>query len=407
MASNSVSSDVEEEEESSWDPYKEDKALGKHMDIANDVYLYQCDDDVVSVSEKAKIKKRIMETMRKKMMGPMYKRLCEDLNWDLDQNLLDTMQAENEKKVKEFDATFNDAVENFGENEVLDAALAKADYLSSIGEKEKMFEAYELVKEKSFSRGQKIDSSFQIMRNAFFHFDLDLIQKTLKSSKSLVEEGGDWDRRNRRRVYEGVYLLSRRKIGRASDMFLSGAATFTSFELISYESLVAYAVLTSMIHLDRASLKEKVVTNSDILATIGKVPNLSELLHSFYECRYHDFFKSLVGIYTFMLRDRVMSLHASFFIRELRIRAYKQLLQSYQSVTLESMARTFGVSVSFLDKELSRFIGVKRLSAKIDKVAGIVVTNRPNAQNAQYQKLIKQGDALLSRVHRLTRVIRM
>ena len=391
----------------SWDPYKEDKALGKHMDLANDIFLYQCKNDVVSVSEKVTIKKRIMETMRRKSMGPLYKKLSEDLKWDLDQNLLNEMEAENEKKIKEFDDAFNDAVENLGENEVLDAALAKANYLSSIGDKERMFEAYEVVKEKSFSRGQKIDSSFQIMRNAFFHFDLDLINKTLKSSKTLVEEGGDWDRRNRRRVYEGVFLLTRRNIERASELFLSGAATFTSFELISYESLVFYAVVTSMIHLDRASLKKKVVTNSDILATIGKVPHLSELLHSFYECRYRDFFKSLVGIYTFMLRDRVMSLHASFLIRELRIRAYKQLLQSYQSVTLESMARTFGVSVSFLDKELSRFIGVKRLAAKIDKVEGIVVTNRPNAQNAQYQEVIKQGDALLSRVHRLTRVIRM
>ena len=108
-----------------------------------------------------------------------------------------------------------------------------------------------------------------------------------------------------------------------------------------------------------------------------------------------------------MLRNRLLSRHSSYFERELRIIAHKQLLQSYQSVRLDSMAQTFGVSVDFLDRELSRFIGVKRLAAKIDKVAGVIETNRPDAKNAQYNDIIKHGDALLNQIHRLTRAIRI
>ena len=53
-----------------------------------------------------------------------------------------------------------------------------------------------------------------------------------------------------------------------------------------------------------------------------------------------------------------------------------QFLDSYKSVTLQSMAQSFGVSVNFVDSELADFIVAGRLTAKIDKVAGVVETNR-------------------------------
>ena len=49
------------------------------------------------------------------------------------------------------------------------------------------------------------------------------------------------------------------------------------------------------------------------------------------------------------------------------------------------------------DKLCSRFIASGRLNAKIDQVGGIVVTNRPDSKNGQYQTCIKQGDILLNR----------
>jgi PCI domain len=40
------------------------------------------------------------------------------------------------------------------------------------------------------------------------------------------------------------------------------------------------------------------------------------------------------------------------------------------------MAAAFGISPDFMDKELADFIVAGHLSAKIDRVAGIVETNR-------------------------------
>ena len=63
------------------------------------------------------------------------------------------------------------------------------------------------------------------------------------------------------------------------------------------------------------------------------------------------------------------------------------------------------LSLSLFYRELSRFIAAGKLHCKIDKVAGVLETNRPDAKNALYQATIKQGDFLLNRIQKLSRVI--
>ena len=50
------------------------------------------------------------------------------------------------------------------------------------------------------------------------------------------------------------------------------------------------------------------------------------------------------------LHDRYLAPHTRYFIREMRIKAYTQLLESYRSLSLQHMAKSFGVSVGFIDK---------------------------------------------------------
>ncbi len=106
-------------------------------------------------------------------------------------------------------------------------------------------------------------------------------------------------------------------------------------------------------------------------------------------------------------RDRYIARHASFYFREMRLAAYTQFLESYRSVTLAGMAAAFGTSTEFLDSELAKFIAAGRIHAKVDAVAGIIETTRPDAKNAQYHAVIKQGDALLNKVQKLSRVVAM
>ena len=75
---------------------------------------------------------------------------------------------------------------------------------------------------------------------------------------SLFEEGGDWERKNRLKVYEGLYCMSTRNFKKAAKLFLDSISTFTTCELFPYDTFIFYTVLTSIISLDRVSLKQKV-----------------------------------------------------------------------------------------------------------------------------------------------------
>ena len=76
---------------------------------------------------------------------------------------------------------------------------------------------------------------------------------------SLLEEGGDWDRRNRLKVYRGLYALAIRDFRTAAISFLDTISTFTSYELMDYKQFVTYTVVASIISLERVDLKNKVM----------------------------------------------------------------------------------------------------------------------------------------------------
>ena len=146
----------------------------------------------------------------------------------------------------------------------------------------------------------------------------------------------------------------------------------------------------------------QVVLGPEIQEMLHQSPTIKQFLTTFYSCDYKGFFQALADVDEMLMKNHLLAPHRRFYVRELRILGYTQLLTSYRSVTLDSIANSFGVSPAFIDRELSHFIAAKRLNCKIDKVAGIVMTNRPDEKNSQYQTTIKQGDLLLNQIQKLS-----
>jgi len=338
-------------------------------------------------------------------MLPLYLYVCEQFKWEPDKDLVARMKAANEQKLKEIEEKIEDAEKNLGETEIRESLLAKSEFLTLIGDKDKALAAFQKTSDKTVALGQRLDIVFTLIRIGFFWNDHDLTVRNIEKAKSLVEEGGDWDRRNRLKAYEALYSLSIRDFEKAAQLFIETLSTFTSYELFDYKVFIFYTVVASIVSLDRVALKKKVIDAPEILTVIREIPHLSDFLNSLYDSNYRLFFASLAEITDQLKKSRYFASHSRFFCREMRIIAYSQLLESYRSVQLQSMADAFGVSIEFLDRELSRFIAGGRIHCKIDKVGGIVETNRPDAKNALYQQTIKQGDLLLNRIQKLARVI--
>ncbi|RWS13486.1 26S proteasome non-ATPase regulatory subunit 6-like protein [Dinothrombium tinctorium] len=381
----------------------EEQSLAKNpnLDIAQWKYMLTTD----AYRNDQKIAANLLNAIKEHNMAPFYESVCETLKWKVDKNLLSQMKANNEAKLKELNANIEDAEKNLGEMEVREANLAKAEYLSLIGDKNEALLALRKTYDKTVSLGHRLDLVFHMIRIGLFYLDHELISKNIEKAKFLIEEGGDWDRRNRLRVYQGIYCLAIRDFKTAANLFLDTVSTFTCYELCDYKTFVSYTVICSMISLPRVELREKVVKGAEILEVLHGIPDIQEFLFSLYNCHYAKFFVKLAWVEQYMKTDRLFAPHYRYYAREMRILAYNQLLESYRSLTLQYMAKSFGVTVDFIDEELARFIAAGRLHCKIDKVNEIVETNRPDTKNYQYQAYIKHGDILLNRIQKLSRVI--
>jgi 26S proteasome regulatory subunit N7 len=271
---------------------------------------------------------------------------------------------------------------------------------------EKAIASYEALFEKTGILGTKIDIVLAIIRIALFFGDKVLGKKTIARASTLVDSGGDWDRRNRLKAYSGLHALTVRSYSQAAPLLLDSLSTFTSYELCNYSWLVIYAILAGSVSLKRLDFKTKVVDAPEIKAIVGSaedklsaitghtsagpsagdeemadvsgstatpVPTavnlttlggqqdnaesaidfspLAKLVKSLYEGDYKNFFGALGEVeVNFLSQDRYLFEHRSWYVREMRLRGYQQLLQSYRVVSLQSIANDFGVTVDFLDK---------------------------------------------------------
>lgn len=235
-------------------------------------------------------------------------------------------------------------------------------------------------------------------------------------------------------------------------LLLDSLSTFTSTELCSYTSLVTYAVLAGSVSLPRRDFKSRVVDAPEVRAILGSETSgdrlaalsgaasaqpsaggdtsamdvdtksttatpkptvvnlttlgsgsgeqekaepevdfspLADMIQSLYAGQYQQFFSALSRVeINFLSQDRYLYEHRRWLVKEMRLGAYAQLLQSYRVVGLDSMAKSFGISVDWLDRDLAPFIASQRLPCTIDRVKGIIETQRAGDKNKQYGHLI-------------------
>lgn len=242
-------------------------------------------------------------------------------------------------------------------------------------------------------------------RVAFFYNDVEMNMEILSRISKIENNTGDWDRRNRLNVYNALFKLQSRDFKSASSLFLQGISTFSCVELCLYKDFLAYAIICNILYLSRSELKAKIIDKSEIHVVSQVIPQISDVVFSLYNCNYTEYLNAIVNLEPFLIADFFLQPHTGYVLRELHVLGYKQYLDAYKCVKLNSMAFSFGIGKDFLESQLVRFISAGRLSAKIDKVDGVVATTRPDYKNDSYNKIILEGDLLLSRIRKLSKVI--
>jgi len=377
-----------------------DENVYPNLELAQMIYEFE--------QGKTNKQEEIITIIKENDMASLYLDLTTKFGWDVDDNLLTKMTEANATKLTELEEAEKEAKENAGEIEQLDQLFARARYFAQTGQWKLAYDAYDaILAGKKTGSGKKIDASLEKIRIALFLIDSSKLKDFIVKTKELVERGGDWDRRNRLKTYEAMYLITCRDIKGAAKLLLDCVATFSATELFSYEKFMFYTVITSIATLSRTEMKTKMVKNPQVASVIREVPLMEPLMSSIYNCEYKEFFQNIVNVQPVIANDRYLGPHTSYILREYRIISYGQFLEAYKSVMLSSMAASFGITVDMMDTELARFIANGRLNAKIDKVGDVVETIRPDKKSAQYHEIMKKGDVLLTSIQRLSRQLDM
>ncbi|XP_026190119.1 uncharacterized protein LOC34621669 [Cyclospora cayetanensis] len=251
---------------------------------------------------RAEAKAKLLEKIEKDAMSPLYRKAVEAFGWSVDEEKMKAMEAQHEKELEALELRLADAKENYGDTEVKDALLAKAQLLCRIGDIPRAVEAYGVAYSKTVGIGSRLDITLTLLRIGFVFRDRALVRKHLIVAKEEMEKGGDWERRNKLKVFEAVDLMLSRNFAEA---IMEGADE-----------------------------------------------DMKGLLNAFYYAKYREFMTFLVPIAKRVKSDLYLSPHYFYFIRSIRLRAYQQYLEPYKSVTIANMAAAFGVSPEFLDLSL-------------------------------------------------------
>eukprot|EP00558_Chaetoceros_sp_UNC1202_P005293 CAMPEP_0197235430 /NCGR_PEP_ID=MMETSP1429-20130617/2859_1 /TAXON_ID=49237 /ORGANISM="Chaetoceros sp., Strain UNC1202" /LENGTH=431 /DNA_ID=CAMNT_0042694011 /DNA_START=44 /DNA_END=1339 /DNA_ORIENTATION=- len=348
----------------------------------------------------------------KEMENPsLYSHLSPLLQWDQSPDALSSdavaeMMKKNEETMKTLEGKVEEAKENAGDMEVLDARFEIARFAAKSMNKDEALGAYKTVLDlPKLSSGKQMDALMESARIASFYGDVAKNAEFVKKIAKLAEESGDWDRRNRLKVYNALCKLLARDVKGAASLLIDCIATFSCTEVCSFKDFIVYTMLSNLLYLPRTDLKSKIIDGPEILGVKQDISAVFNLVSALHDCDYKGYLHAVVEVEAVLLADRYLQPHCGYIMRELHVLGYKQFLDSYKSVTLESMARSFGISIDFLDAQISRFIAAGRLTAKIDKFGGVVETNRPDLKNAQYRDMIQKGDLLLNRIQKLARVV--
>ncbi|PRT53274.1 26S proteasome regulatory subunit RPN7 [Wickerhamiella sorbophila] len=356
-------------------------------------------------------RKALMDSIKSESQAPLLKYLKDEQLVDWDEKLYSQLAAVNEERVAELEKKIADAKESEDELAIIESTLALGMYYTGICDREKAISTLRETFSLTAAAGSKIDIHLTIIRINLFFNDKAATAKELEAAQVEIEKGGDWERKNRYKTYKGVYLMSIRQFTEAADLLIDSFATFTSTELTSYENVVCWGIVCGALALSRVDLKKRIVDSPEILSLAPTTPQLEPLTmltNSLYTGEYATFLEALAKVETQIMHPSMyLAPHAGYFVREMRCKAYAQLLESYLTLNIKSMANTFGVSVDFLDADLSRLVPQKKLNCVVDKVHGVIITNRPDSKNAQYQQLIKQGDALLTKLQKYGAAVRL
>lgn len=330
----------------------------------------------------------IKSFLQENEMGYLYKGLCENNILPDENKIYSRIIKINDEKINKIKNIEDDDKKRNINRELMI-------YYSKIGDLDNMIKLNENFE---FSTSTKMDILLCQIRLAFILRKEKIVHENILKGQKLVENNCDWDRKNKFKLYQAFYCMLKNEFDKAAELFAKSLATFQCEEMFSYEEAVNYAIFCALLSFDRKKLEEKILKSTDVIEVKIKCRNAFDLAHAIHNCDYRSIFPKLVNFCKEFENNLFLSDKLSYFIKEIKILVYNQLLTSYSSIKLEKMAAAFLVSEDYLENDLNEFIVSERLNCMIDKIDKMVLVRKND--NIYKERMSDYCDSILNYVER-------
>ena len=235
----------------------------------------------------------------------------------------------------------------------------------------------------------QLDILFCKIRIALILDDKQMLNTNILKAKE-VSILADWDRKNRFKVYLGVYSIRKADFVEAAKYFYECLASFEAEEILSFNEVILYLVFSGLLVYSRNDLEKKLINNFEVL----KLKEISAPAEAFYNCEYSKLLSVLINFSDLMDNDVFIQKYREYFVREMMCKGYVQFLSSYQSVGITKMAEVFGVRDEFLEEDLRKFTINKRIGCEIDKLDNLITVLRVKKEEDVEKNLLDAEDIL-------------
>ncbi|KAH0482415.1 MAG: uncharacterized protein KVP18_004520 [Porospora cf. gigantea A] len=310
-----------------------------------------------------------------------------------------------ETELKRIDDSEAQAQTNLIESDMYDSLIERAYAVTNAGDFAQASIHITSAIEKPIGAGSRLDLLMLAARIGLFNFDLSAATEAVLQAKAQLEKGGDWERRNKLKIYDGLVQLATGNFASATTSFLSGIATFTASEVVTFQKFIFYAVLTARMTLPRDRYRAEIIECPEVKQISLEDPVLARFTQALYKCHYREFFQTLVDIHPVLENDRYLGTHAPTIIKTLRVLGYRQFLSPVEAVSLRHMGDTFGVSAEFLEAEIYHCIVTQRLSCKLDAADGVIISVESNEKGQMLNEVLHRSTLLCDKIQRLFKVM--
>lgn len=349
--------------------------------------------DVLRIDDSEKTKDALRVHILEKANINAYKK-CVDYNiLGYSQNDMDYMQSVMSEKISQNKEKRKENLEN--EAALLQIDKEMGEFYAQIMDIQKFEDIADDILKRDTSTSLMLDILMCKIRIAIIQEDRLRLIQNVEKAKILFESVSDWDRKNRFKVYLGLFYLIKAEFDKAVEYFLDSLASFDATELLDIETVVFYIVFCSLMVHSRSEIKEKIIKNSEIRRCSEFLPLIDCLI----ECKYEQYFKRILDFVDLMEKDYFLFQLKEHFCKEMKIRGYQQLLLSYKSFHLHRMAEIFKVDALFIEQDLRNFINDGKIDCIIDRIDGVVKMEE-KYKDDDYNSTLKGGIRILRDIKR-------